>query len=55
VTKDEAQQECRRLAAEHPERATHQWQPREEANGEWTVVKIALPPIDPNRTAELRG
>jgi hypothetical protein len=55
MTRAEAERQCTRLAAEHPDRATHQWRPREEADGEWSVVKIALPPIDPNRHAELRA
>lgn len=40
MTRDEAQAECRRLAAEHPDRATHSWLAREGADGEWTVVKV---------------
>lgn len=40
MTRDEAQAECRRLAAEHPDRATHSWLAREDADGDWTVVKI---------------
>jgi hypothetical protein len=55
MTRAEAQRECGRLAAEHPDRATHQWQPREGADGQWSVVKIALPPIDSNVQAELRA
>jgi hypothetical protein len=47
--------ECARLAAEHPDRETHQWRPREEREGGWSVVKIALAPTDPNRQAELRA
>jgi hypothetical protein len=44
----EARNACARLAAEHPDRKTHQWRAREEADGSWSVVKIALPP--PERT-----
>ena len=53
---DEAQAraECERLAARHPDRATHQWRPREEAGGTWSVLKIALPPAQPT-TAETRA
>ena len=40
----EARQACERLAAEHPDRETHTWRPREESDGSWSVVKIALPP-----------
>ena len=50
MTRDEAVQAARKLAAEHPDRATHRWLPREGEDGEWAVVKVALPPgtrIDP--------
>jgi hypothetical protein len=47
VTEDEARETSRRLAAEHPDRETHRWLPREEADGSWSVVKIALPPQGP--------
>ena len=40
MTRDEALAEARRLAEEHPDRATHSWLPREAGDGEWTVVKI---------------
>jgi hypothetical protein len=55
MTRAEAERECTRLAAEHADRVTHQWRPREEADGRWSVVKIALPPIDSDRQAELRA
>jgi hypothetical protein len=55
VTRADAERECARLAAEHPDRGTHQWRPREEADGQWSVVKIALPPIDPDGQTELRA
>jgi hypothetical protein len=55
MTRAEAEHECARLAAEHPDRATHQWRPREEADGTWTVVRIALSPIDSDRQAEVRA
>jgi hypothetical protein len=53
---DEAQAraECERLAREHPDRETHQWRPRQEADGSWSVIKIALPPNGPT-TAETRA
>ena len=38
---------CERLAAEHADRETHQWRPREQRDGSWAVVKIALRPTDP--------
>ena len=42
---------CKRLAAEHPDRETHQWHPRKQPDGSWAVVKIALPPTDPKDLA----
>ena len=41
----EAQQLCAKLAAEHPDRETHRWIARADDAGEWSVVKIGLPPI----------
>ncbi len=55
MTRKEAEQECARLALEHPDRETHQWRPRRDTNGDWSIMKIALPPLDLNRQAELRG
>ena len=53
MTEDEARATCARPAAEHPDRQTHQWHPREERDGSWSVVKIALPPTG-DLTAETR-
>jgi hypothetical protein len=47
MTDTEAREACARFAASHPDRHTHRWQPRQEANGAWSVVKIALPPEGP--------
>jgi hypothetical protein len=44
VTRAEAQEHCRRLAAEHPDRETHAWFAREGPPGEWSVAKVPLPP-----------
>lgn len=44
MNQDEAKTLCERHAAEHPERKTAQWRPQQVAEGEWTVVKIGLPP-----------
>jgi len=46
---------CRHLAATHPDRATHQWLPRERADGGWQVVKVALPPPLDTLSGELRA
>ena len=50
----QARAECERLATEHPDRETHQWRPRHEPDGSWSVVKIALAPAQPT-TAETRA
>ncbi len=52
MTRDEALSECRRLAAEHPDGATHSWLPREDDQGEWSVVKLAVPPSRPLGTTQ---
>ena len=44
MTRAEAEAECTRLATESPDRDTHRWVPRGEGNGEWSVVRLALPP-----------
>jgi hypothetical protein len=44
MTRADAEVECKRLAAESPERETHRWVPREDKDGNWSVVRIALPP-----------
>jgi hypothetical protein len=46
MTRDEAERMCARLAAEHPDRETHQWRPRKQPDESWAVVKISLPPAD---------
>jgi hypothetical protein len=43
MTREQAMSECRRLAQEHSDRATHSWLPREGAGGDWTIVKIGVP------------
>jgi hypothetical protein len=55
MTRAEAEVECRRLSAESPERETHRWVPREGENGDWSVVKIALPPAAEPSGTETRG
>ena len=57
MTEAEAREACARLAAEHPDRETHQWRPRQEPDGSWSVLKIALPPAQattPETRAEER-
>jgi hypothetical protein len=53
MTREQAEALAAKLAAEHPERETHHWRPRELADGGWDVVKIALPAVrDEELTAE---
>jgi hypothetical protein len=52
VRRDEAEAECRRLEAEHPERASNRWLPKADGNGGWVVVRVPVPPgtrVDPLR------
>ena len=54
MTHDEAAAAAKKLGAEHADRATHRWVPRETAGGEWDVAKIRVPPgmrIDPLKTS----
>lgn len=46
MTREEAQRACRRLAAESPDRETHRYMPRRGESGDWSVVKINLPPAE---------
>jgi hypothetical protein len=55
MTRAEAETEAARLAAESPHRDTHQWVPRDEGDGEWSVVRIALPPSTEPTGTETRG
>jgi hypothetical protein len=50
MTRAEAQDEARRLGAEHPDRTTHSWIAREREPGEWAVVKIGVPTRGPEGT-----
>jgi hypothetical protein len=43
MTRDEAVAQCAQFAAEHEDRATHKWIPRETADGGWEVAKIKVP------------
>jgi hypothetical protein len=58
MTRAEAVQERDRLQREHPDRATHSWMARSDDAGDWSVVKVGLPPggrIDPVKaTTEAR-
>ena len=52
MEKAEAQELAPQLGREHPERTKYRWLAREQADGDWTVVKVALPssgPLTPGR------
>jgi hypothetical protein len=56
MTREEAQRESDRLAAESPDRETHRFLLREDEAGEWSVVKVGLPPTtDPKAKPESRA
>ena len=55
MTRDEAQAEVARLAAESPDRDTHRWIARDAGNGDWSVVRIGLPPASEPTGTETRG
>jgi len=54
MTRDEAGAAARKFGAEHVDRATHRWVPRETAGGDWEVAKIPVPSgmrVDPLSTS----
>jgi hypothetical protein len=56
MTREQAEQTCRKMAAEHPDRETHRWIPREAEDGNWEVAKISLAPRkEEELTAETRA
>jgi hypothetical protein len=58
MTRAEAEQERDRLTREHPDRSTHRWMASADPAGEWSVVKVGIPPgsrVDPlKETTESR-
>jgi hypothetical protein len=54
MTRDEAERQAERLAAEHADRKTHRFLVREQHGGSWAVVKVGLPPLG-DLTAETRA
>ena len=58
MTREEAEAECRRLQAEHPERDGYRWFAREgSGDGGWVVLRVPMPPgtrVDPLKT-EIRA
>ncbi len=55
MTRDEAEERSVALTADHPDRETHRFLPRQNAAGDWEVVKIGLPPADDGGAAEVRA
>jgi hypothetical protein len=55
MTRAEAEAEAARLADESPDRETHRWIAREDDGGDWSVVRIGLPPADEATGTETRG
>lgn len=55
MNRQEAEQACKKLAEEHPDRETHRWVPHEVSDGSWDVAKVALPPQTDEATAETRA
>ena len=44
MTRSEAETLADRHSHEHPDRATHRWITKEQADGSWTLVKVRMPP-----------
>jgi hypothetical protein len=55
MTRAEAAAECRRLSVESPDRETHRWVPRDDGDGNWSVLRIGLPPNPQPTTTETRA
>lgn len=56
MTEGEAKDRCRELAETSPDRETHSWIAREGEGGEWSVVRLAVPPVKrPETTASKPG
>ncbi|HTU15093.1 MAG TPA: hypothetical protein VMF31_07840 [Solirubrobacterales bacterium] len=43
MNEHEARQRVAELTATSPDRETHSWIPRKGADGEWSIVKLAVP------------
>ncbi|HRV60715.1 MAG: hypothetical protein KDB54_00700 [Solirubrobacterales bacterium] len=44
MNEQEANARCAELAGSSPDRETHSWIAKEQADGTWMVVKLAVPP-----------
>ncbi len=51
LSEQRARELCAHFGATHAQRETHQWLPRQTADG-WQIVKVALPPPEDRLTAE---
>ena len=49
MTEEEAKALCFELASTSPDRETHSWIPRQGEGGEWSVVRLAIPPLAPTK------
>jgi hypothetical protein len=47
MKKVDAHELATRLGREHPDREKYRWLAREQPDGEWTVVKVAIPSAGP--------
>lgn len=52
MTRAQAEIECARLAAAHPDRGCTTWRAYEQSDGRWTVVRIPLSPAPPARATK---
>lgn len=43
MDEQEARTRCAELTESSPERETHSWVPKAQADGTWTVIKLAIP------------
>ena len=50
VTEQEARELCREMAETSPDRETHSWMAREDEDGNWFVVRLAVPPATAPQT-----
>ncbi|HEX5526953.1 MAG TPA: hypothetical protein VFX44_07110 [Solirubrobacterales bacterium] len=55
MNEGEAKELCAQLTAEHPDRFTHRWTALEGKDGNWSVVKVGLPPATEPTGTQLRA
>ena len=48
MTEEQARARCTELAETSPDRGTHSWIPRKDDDGDWSVVRLAIPPSAPS-------